>query len=361
MQCGHLANGSVGVGQIFGIPIEIHWTLILFSLLLLLVIPAVTFMLLVLLYVCVLAHELAHSGNAIRNGLKVKRIILSLMGGASIIDDISIDPKVEFNITMVGPIMSIFLGALFGVLEIFTGPGTISYMLNWLFLWNMFLGIFNLVPIFPLDGGRIMRSYLQRKTNFYNATMTTARISKYLMGVFVISMGAYVLLDNQAFIYNELLAFITFFTIFYIYGGLKAETNAAVIKRDTKGLRISAITSKDFTLISPNATIGKIYSHMMSGKSKIFVMKQEDGIYLLNLNSKPKDNIMQAKDLAFKIPTVESNCEVADALDRMESEEVGIAAVQRRGRFMGIVSASQIQSFIFLHMLKEKYEKTGKV
>ena len=356
-----MANGSIGIGRIFGIPIEVHWTLLLFSLLLLLVIPNVTFILLVLLYACVLAHELAHSGNAMRNNLKVKRIILSLMGGASIIDDINIDPRIEFNITMVGPITSIFLGAAFGALEVFTGPGTLGYMLNWLFLWNMFLGIFNLVPIFPLDGGRIMRSYLQRRTNFYNATMATAKVSKYLMGLFVVAMGAYILLDGQAFVYNELLAFITFFTIFYIYGGLKAETNSATIKKDMKGVKVGEIASKDFTLISSGATIERIYRHMVSKRSKTFVMKTKDGIYLLNLNSKPKDQIKFARDLAFKVPSLDAELEVADALQRMESEDVGIAAIERNKRFMGIVSSAQIQSFIFLHMLKGKYGKTGKI
>ncbi len=326
----------------------------MFSLILLLVIPAVTFILLVLLYVCVLAHELAHSANALRNNVKVKRIVLSLLGGASVIDDINIDPRVEFNITMVGPIISIFLGALFGVIEVYTGPGLLSYMLNWLFLWNMFLGIFNLIPIFPLDGGRIMRSWLQRRKDFYSATMQTARISKYLIGVFIVVMIAYILVDNESILYNEFLAFVTFFTIFYIYGGLRAEESSATIRKATKGVRISSLVSKEFTIIAQDTSIDKLYLHMLKGKGRVFLIKQKDGMYIVNLTSKPPSNVKYAKDISFKIPTVDSKTEVSDVLARMESDESGAVAVAQNRKFVGIVTMSQIQSFIFLHMMKGK-------
>ena len=169
-----MANGSVGIGKIAGINIELHWMFILLIALFFFISPLLG-LIWILLFVCVLIHELSHSITARRNGIKVVKIVLLPIGGASMIEEINIDPRVEFNIAIVGPIMSLFLGGLFGILVLFTPPGMITFIVQYLFVINIFLGIFNILPAFPMDGGRVLRSYLENKHNFYEATMLTAK------------------------------------------------------------------------------------------------------------------------------------------------------------------------------------------
>ena len=147
-----MAQGSVRIGRIAGIDIELHWLFILLILFFIYLSPLLGFIW-ILLFVCVLIHELSHSITALRNGIKVSRIILMPIGGASIINDIGINPEAELNISVAGPLMSFVLGGIFGILVIFTPPGIITYIVQYLFLINILLGVFNILPAFPMDGG----------------------------------------------------------------------------------------------------------------------------------------------------------------------------------------------------------------
>ncbi|MEM3180976.1 MAG: site-2 protease family protein, partial [Candidatus Micrarchaeaceae archaeon] len=200
---------SPKIGKIFGVDIELHWLSILF-LLLFLFISLYLFLLMLLLLVSVLLHELAHSVTSIRNKIKVSKIILILpIGGLSVLDKININPKIEFNIAVAGPIMSIFIGSAFGVLVPFTPPGIITQIFQFMFEINILLGVLNLLPAFPTDGGRVFRSYLERKHNFYDATMLTVKTSKAIMYALVIGALAYVLIISSSFYYKETLFVIT--------------------------------------------------------------------------------------------------------------------------------------------------------
>ena len=130
----------------------------------------------VLFFGCVLLHELAHSAVAIRFGLRVRSIVLFLFGGVSNIEEEPRSAKVEFLMAVVGPLTSIVLGVLFLLLVALVAPismrdldeaqasmarlGPVSTLLAWLGPVNVGIGIFNLLPAFPLDGGRVFRAIL---------------------------------------------------------------------------------------------------------------------------------------------------------------------------------------------------------
>ena len=128
-----MSQGSVRIGKIVGIDIELHWLFILLILFFIWLSPLLGFIW-ILLFVCVLIHELSHSITAIHNGIKVTKIILLPIGGASIIDQTEMDPNVEFNISIAGPIMSLALGGIFGIMVIFTPPGILTYIVQYLIL-----------------------------------------------------------------------------------------------------------------------------------------------------------------------------------------------------------------------------------
>lgn len=132
------------------------------------------------LFLCVLAHELSHSLAARRAGSEVKKIVLHVFGGISFINEENYTPWIEFRVAMAGPLLSIFLGIFFWGLRklIFTEPHTIAFaILTYLYFINLSLAIFNLIPAFPLDGGRVLRSLLAlRMKDFLKATKWASRI-----------------------------------------------------------------------------------------------------------------------------------------------------------------------------------------
>jgi len=148
-----------------------------------------------LLFVSVLFHELSHSLIAKKEKLKVDKIVLFLFGGVSQIEEEPKSAKDEFKIAVVGPLSSLFLAIVFGLLWIFvmgiSKAEVISAVLEYLALINFMLFAFNLLPGFPLDGGRILRAYFWNKTkNLAKATAIASTTGKAL-GLFLILLGAF--------------------------------------------------------------------------------------------------------------------------------------------------------------------------
>ena len=191
-------NENLSLGRIFGIHVGLNWSLLVVAALIawslatsLLpaaspgqtsgaywtagVISAFVFL------ASLLAHELAHSVVATRRGVKVEGITLWLFGGVSRFSSDTASPGAQALITFVGPLTSLVLGAVFYLAAVAVGggahPGLFSATLSWLGYINISLGVFNLVPAFPLDGGRLLQSLIWLRTgDRLRATRIAARI-----------------------------------------------------------------------------------------------------------------------------------------------------------------------------------------
>src|SRR5215467_13199359 len=190
-------NRGLYIGRIFGINIQVDWSWILIFLLVTWSLAAglfpawhpdwsmalrwgVAVVASLLFFASILLHELSHSLVAKARGLPVRRITLFLFGGVSNIEREPPTPKTEFLVAVVGPITSILLGMIFLALAAFSAAnshvtggdpqavarqlGPVTTLLAWLGPINILLGLFNLIPGFPLDGGRILRYILWSAT-----------------------------------------------------------------------------------------------------------------------------------------------------------------------------------------------------
>ncbi|ANS27956.1 site-2 protease family protein [Rhodococcus opacus] len=204
-----MLRGAIPVGRIAGIRISVHWSLIatlalLASLLSLSVLPmqlagrptshywiigTVTAALFILTLV---AHEFAHSVVARRHGVSVDRVTLWLLGGMSELRDEPPDPQADLHIALAGPITSLLIGVTSLVVafsvEQFTGP-LVTAGLIWLGTANLILAIFNLLPGAPLDGGRVLRAVLWRRSGDRLAATTSAARSGRTLGLALILLG----------------------------------------------------------------------------------------------------------------------------------------------------------------------------
>jgi Zn-dependent protease len=228
-------KGSLKVGTIAGVPIRLHWSLVI--LVLFAVGPGMTASMavseaawIVALFTCVLIHELAHSFLARHRGYKVRDVVLMPLGGFSEIIGIASSPGDEATISLVGPLANFAIAALLAI------PAAASRMEMWpptLFtrawlvriIWaNVALGALNLLPALPLDGGRVLRGLLGRSRGRAQATAIAARTATAIATLMIVAG----LLDD---LWVALIGL-------FVFLGARAEQQMAAAGELLRGLRV---------------------------------------------------------------------------------------------------------------------------
>ncbi|MEX2044099.1 MAG: site-2 protease family protein, partial [Opitutus sp.] len=151
---------------------------------------------LLVFFACVVLHELGHSLTARRFGVQVRRILLMPIGGMAEFDSIPRQPGRELLITVAGPAVNFLIA---GMIALAVGvpagwpfgqddfPANATGFLQLMLHWNLLMGVFNLVPVFPMDGGRIFRAMLATRMRYVHATFVAATVGKVLAGAGVLA------------------------------------------------------------------------------------------------------------------------------------------------------------------------------
>ncbi|MBN2466328.1 site-2 protease family protein [candidate division WOR-3 bacterium] len=265
-------KSSIRLGRVFGIPISLHLTFILFVAFLGMVyafqggakaaITGVSFIL--ALFLSVTLHELGHSLVARRFGIKVRGIVLLPIGGVSQMEEMPRKPSQEFLVAVAGPATSIVLGLLLGGASLLLyGPEATfkTTLTGGLFLpniarVNLLLAIFNLLPGFPMDGGRIFRSALARGMSFERATVIAAAVGR----VFAIGLGLVGLFTN---------IWLVFIAVF-IYFGASAEANQVKIRSALHDVPVTRVMATAFETLDPDDRLGTAVEHAYRGIQEDF-------------------------------------------------------------------------------------------
>ncbi len=184
-------GSTFNLGRLFGIQFRLHfsWFIIFILVTFSLVYPdysqwrywVIGVITSLLFFTSVVAHELAHSLVGRANGIPIQSITLFIFGGVALMTREATRPGAELKMAAAGPICSLVIGGLFGLLllPIRNMPGPIPDMIYWLAVMNGVLAVFNLVPGFPLDGGRVFRSLLWRITgNYSHSTRVATRVGQ---------------------------------------------------------------------------------------------------------------------------------------------------------------------------------------
>ncbi len=350
-----MLNMSPIIGKVMGIPIQLHWTFI-FLLLLSLLYPTF-FIFIILLFIFVTLHELAHSITAKNNGIDVKKIILYPLGGGSIIDMNDITPKLEMKIALAGPVSNFFIAALLGLITIIIPGGYLKSLIQILFLVNLLLGALNIIPAFPLDGGRILRSYLQRKKTHLEATIKTSRVSRIIAAISMVLAIMFMFIGNYTFTYRVML-FISFFILtFYIYSGTQAETYSSKINTEAKKLSMTDMVSTDYIHITKRTTLSELNNMVQKRHTNTIIYKTKNS-YMLVSKVPPNIYKMQKTENAehalsyfsIKIPNVSYNLKVPELLNKMNMETVPALAITKSSKLIGIIFKQYIEYMIALKL-----------
>lgn len=346
------------IGSIDGIGIQLHWSFLLLLLFILLA-SAYYFVIWVLLFVCVLVHELTHSITSRRNGIAVRKIILYPFGGGSVIDFEKVKPEMEFRISIVGPISSLLLAALFGMVAIYAPAGMIRYTVQLLFLLNVFLGVFNLLPWLPLDGGRALRSYLQETRSYYDATKSAVMVSNVISGLFIVGTVVYAALIPSTFFNKEFIVLWDVMLAMFIYTGARSELQDAFVKDNISGLSAGDAVSRSYVEVKESTTIPQLYRTMLRHHTHVVLFKEGDAVKAvsnLSLDKMPWKGraLRSVKPLGVEIPQMRYGAQLYNAIEKMRSYETSIVAVMKGNRIVGVLLAPHVESVVSLYLSHKK-------
>ena len=333
---------SIKILRIFGIPVELHVSFILlmlfiYALAFLKVVPLQWAILLTLVFVTVVIHELSHSYVAKRYEVIIERIILLPIGGVASMSEIPKDPGQELRIAIAGPSTNFVIAII--CYGIFVSVGNIvskdvSGFIYLFALVNLVLGTFNLLPAFPMDGGRILRAFLARRMSYLRATEIAAMVGKQLA----------ILMAVAGIFINLLLILIALF----VYIGAEQEYKAILISSLLKGVYIENIMTKKVNTITPDITIEDALNIMFQKKHMGYPVTEAGklvGIVTFHDISRipeEKRNIPVGEIMTKKLIVAHPKEPVIDALEKLTINNIGRLPVVEDGELVGIVSKTDI-------------------
>ncbi|MBZ5698910.1 MAG: site-2 protease family protein [Acidobacteriia bacterium] len=306
----------------------------------------------IMLFVSVLLHELGHSVVAKRFGIPVPRITLFIFGGVS---EIAAEPPsagVEFWIAAVGPLVSFALATLFWELEplvAFSSP--LLALTKYLALLNLVLGAFNLLPGFPLDGGRVLRAFVWRVTSNYQRATAVAAVTGRFFGFFLIFMGVWQALAGN-FIGGLWIAFIGWFLESAAGSQLQQEALKSLIGEH----RVLDAMKQDFLQISGDVTLQELVDkHVLPGGARCFVVSDASGltgmvtfagIRGVSRSAWPTTTASQVMVPVQKLVTIRPDARLWSALEKMGRNGVNQLPVVDGNGIVGMLSREDILHYL---------------
>jgi Zn-dependent protease/predicted transcriptional regulator len=308
----------------------------------------------VLFFVSLLLHELAHSLVAQARGLEVKAITLFALGGVSQIQDDASDAKTEFWVAIAGPIASLIIG--FGCLAVApglgwrrsTGPPTaVSAVLFWLGYINVSLAVFNLIPGFPLDGGRVLRAIVWAITkNADRSTRIAARVGQVVAFLFILD-GIWQYFSGAGF-GGLWIAFIGWFLMDAAKSSYaEVETTAAL-----RGMRVSEVMSHDCVTVDRGMSLQDFVDiYLLKTGQRCFAVADQGRLVGIitprEVGAVPRDRwdnttVREAMRPLQELHVIAPDTPVLDALKFLVSNDVNQLPVVANGTLQGMVSRSQL-------------------
>jgi Zn-dependent protease/CBS domain-containing protein len=349
---------SIKLGRVFGIDIKVHLTFLL-----ILFWGALNYggsagplygvIVTLALFTLVLLHELGHSLAAIGYGIPVKDITLLPIGGVARLERMPEKPLHELVVALAGPavnvVLAVILLPLVAVLAmmqdaplstgLLTQPGLLG-LLVFLLMANISLAIFNMLPAFPLDGGRVLRAALGFFTDYQRATQVAVTVGR----VLAIGMGLTAIFSGQLS-----LALIAVF-IFFVGG---QEGQAVAARGVLRQVRVAQALTTNRVALSPEATVGQVASLMMSSHQPDIPVLDPLSGQLLGVVSRHtvaqameqgrwRSRIAEVMQQARSVPSIALNASLDEAQDKLTQTSSRVAAVYDGLNFRGLLSLDDI-------------------
>lgn len=286
------------------------------------------------LFLSVLIHELGHALTARAYGVQTREITLWLLGGVAQLEHIPRSRGAEAVIAIAGPIVSVLLSGLFGLLRGLVPSGATEgqFLLGYLSFINLSLALFNLLPALPLDGGRILRSLLALSKPYLEATRTAATVSKIL----AFALGLLGLFSGNLFM---------LLIAFFIFMAASAEAEQAVLNRTLEGLWVRDLMTREISSVPPSLSVAELLEKMMLERHVGYPVVEEGRLLgLISLEdlrgASPQTRVVERMRPPLQ---VDEQTEALTALQRMAEQGFSrLLITDAYGNLVGILSKTDL-------------------
>ena len=300
----------------------------------------------------VVAHELAHSLVGRANGIPVKSITLFVFGGVSLMTREATRARDELLMAGAGPACSLAIGGLFGLLYLITRD-VVAPLADMAFLLagvNLVLAAFNLIPGFPLDGGRVFRSLLWRITgNYRRSTQVATRVGQGVGYLFI--LGGILIAFLQPFEWNWFSGLWLAFIGWFLENAASTSYRQAQWRETLQGFSAAQVMTSDCPVISPDVTFGQLArGYFFTSRHQCFLVADEgrlEGVLMLDVESIPRQDlaVTRVRELMTPIDQLrmahpEQNA--LSVLDEMNERDLNQMAVVGEGGVMGLITRDSL-------------------
>ncbi len=301
------------------------------------------------LFLCVVLHEYGHALTARRYGIKTRDITLYPIGGVARLERMPEKPIEELWVALMGPAVNVVIAAgLFAYLYLTSSLVPLDQLtvasgsfLERLMTVNISLVLFNLIPAFPMDGGRVLRALLAMRMDYVRATQVAANIGQ----------GMAFLLGFVGLFSNPFLLFIAFF----VWIGASQEASMVQMKNAISGIPVGRAMLTDYKSLSPRDPLSHMAQLILAGSQHDFPVIDNDRIVgivtrndFLAALTQHGQNVAVSSVMRGNLPEVDSYEMVENALTRIQESGVPALPVTHAGQLVGIVTAENITEYLMI-------------
>ncbi|MGB8983463.1 MAG: site-2 protease family protein [Anaerolineales bacterium] len=301
------------------------------------------------LFLCVVLHEYGHALTARRYGVKTRDITLYPIGGVARLERMPEKPIEELWVALMGPAVNVVIAALLfaylfatnGLVPLTDLTVASGSFLGRLMTVNISLVLFNLIPAFPMDGGRVLRALLAMRMDYVRATQIAANVGQ----------GLAFLLGLIGLFNNPFLLFIAFF----VWIGASQEASMVQMRNTISGIPVTNAMQTRFETLSPSDRLERVVKLILAGSQQDFpvvegeqfvgVLTRDDFIRAL---SQQGQSTLVANVIRRNVPSVDSHEMVETALTRIQESGAKTLPVMHGGRFVGLVTSENITEFLMI-------------
>lgn len=354
-------RANLRIGHIGGINILIHWTFIFLILWIVLSelyrggdLRSIVFNIIVLIgvFASIVLHELGHALAAKRFRIQTEKITLLPIGGMASFKRMPKSPKKEFLVSMAGPLVNLII-AIFLYYSIpakayfqmnfteifeFLMSFSLDSFLFYLFIANAGLFVFNLIPAFPMDGGRMLRALLAMKMSRIKATQITTSVAHFIAVFFLLS----------GLLYNPFLVVIAIFIFFSAF----AENQMVQQKALLKGHTVEEAMMINMTTFKPDDPLELAVNHIIFGTEKNFIVVEDHKVmgilFHKDIIDRSNKNILVKDVMKTKFKLLNNSDSLVDAYNLIVNKKNAFIPVLKDDKIAGVIDATNLNEFLLL-------------